>query len=582
MNIDDFSRLGAGTSPLEEDSSSFTTAISTSAYSAAAARMRSRRPLVPPDDDEDRRDAAVAGTILDDAESAAAEGERRIDDEAGPLGPTREETPADEDADADRAVSNGLEAAADASDQAGLEAVNDPIRPYFESIGAVPLLSPEQETVVARRIAIYRAGYHRAILATATALRLGVPWVEAAILQVQRQLATSRSPSETTGQETRLAFLEEHRTTLARLAERVRELALDQRASLPPGRAAGSPHDGDAAPGDSLLRQRQRYARVGALLSELAPDAALIDQVRGELSDLHRTLLRQRAADPAPRTAAAAAPSALCAQLGEPPACFLARQLRIARRFHAYESAKQELVSHNLRLVVSIVKKFRHRGLEFLDLIQEGNAGLMTAADKFDHHRGYRFSTYATWWIRQAVSRALDEQAHFIRLPPHIVAKRGRIRAIRLRLTTALGHSPSAEVLAKEAGLSLEECQRISLIGDRVASLDRPLGADGDSTLMAFIPDRRSAPPDAIDSPRELNERVQALLGTLKDREREIVGLRFGLHDGYRYTLTEIAQRFNLTRERIRQIVASALGRLKHPALQHHLDQYLELPGTAD
>ena len=451
----------------------------------------------------------------------------------------------------------------------------DPIQAYLAHMGSFALLTPAEEVQLARRIALYRSGYQRALLGTTVAVRLAVPWIEQECERRAAMIAQSRSPGGATGQRERLAQLQEHGATLAQLEQRL------GRQPAHPGCVTGiDGRSGDASVSaggeqahDHLLRRR--LARAAALLGELGLERTLIERIHGELLDLLRTVLRLHSPSPAEQPDAAERLERLDGGLGESRDAFLARCARILRRRRLYELAKQQLVAHNLRLVVSIASKFRHRGLEFIDLIQEGNAGLLVAADKFEYQRGYKFSTYASWWIRQAVQRAIDEQANLIHLPQHLIDTRNRIHAIRRRLTAATGHQPSAEVLAREAGVTPEEFNRISGAARRTVSLDRPLVAGGDTAFGALIADPRRAPSEDIDDSAELAGRVTGLLGVLNARESEIIALRYGLRDGHAYTLTDIAQRFQVTRERIRQIQVTALTKLRHPALRHQLESFI-------
>ncbi len=223
-----------------------------------------------------------------------------------------------------------------------------------------------------------------------------------------------------------------------------------------------------------------------------------------------------------------------------------------------------------------MAKKYRRHGVELLDLVQEGNAGLMIAAERFEHQRGYKFSTYATWWIRQTMNRAIGVQSHLIQVPMQLVRQRNRLRAMRAGMAVESGHQPSDDELAARLGISVPDCRRIAQATFSISSLDRPLGPDRDATLLSFLPDAHAGRPDALDSPRDLSQRLDELLETLNAREREILKLRFGLLDGFAYTLTEIAHRFNLTRERIRQIQVHALNKLRNPSLVRSLDGFID------
>jgi RNA polymerase primary sigma factor len=332
----------------------------------------------------------------------------------------------------------------------------------------------------------------------------------------------------------------------------------------------------------SLWRRRRRATNLLEELSlrtsKIQPLMKKLQHIADKMTELERAIGSAEVNDTPPEDVAVMKEelSGLIDLVYEEPELLRKRVKAIQKVFNDYEQAKRELSAGNLRLVVSIAKKYRNRGLSFLDIIQEGNTGLMRAVDKYEYRRGYKFSTYATWWIRQAITRAIADHARTIRIPVHMIETMSKLRNISKRMVQELGREPTIEEIADQAGMSVSEARRVLKISRHPISLDRPVGESEDSYFGDFIEDETAESPVQSAGTEMLKDRIEDVLKTLTYREREIIKLRYGIGDGYTYTLEEVGRIFKVTRERVRQVEAKAIRKLQHPVRARKLEGFLE------
>jgi RNA polymerase primary sigma factor len=457
------------------------------------------------------------------------------------------------------------------------KASDDPIRMYLSQMAEIPLLSRDEEIALAKKIEVTRRQFRRTLLESDYALRHTVEVlkrVHAGELPFDRTIKVSLTEHLTKEQIS--ARMPHNLKTLDRLVRQNREdfEILVRRSTSPRLRAEVRRR--------FIARRRKclelveelslRSRRVTPLLSRLEEFSKRMNYIRTRLAELgHDAVSRDEAADLRQEL------RELMMLTQETPESLHKRVAKAREHFERFEATKRQLSSGNLRLVVSIAKKYRNRGLSFLDLIQEGNTGLMRAVDKYEYRRGFKFSTYATWWIRQAITRAIADQARTIRIPVHMIDVLSKLRHAQKQLTQQLRREPTYEEISKVTDVPLEEVQRVLDIGRHPVSLDRPVGEGEDSSFGEFVEDNDSLDPVRMASGGMLRGKIDELLKTLTYREREIIRLRYGLVDGYSYTLEECGRIFKVTRERVRQIEAKAVAKLQSPCRAERLSSFIKV-----
>ena len=492
-------------------------------------------------------------------------------------GEDEEETETDGDGDELLSKEEAREELAKALSEGSGKRIDDPVRMYLTQMGEISLLTRDEEIRLAKKIEMGRYLFRNRVLNNDYSI--------SQIVETLEQVDAGELPFDRT-----MKISTAESNAKEKIAKRIpvnlktiRKLLAQNRDDWDALESCDDPKEADNIKSRMNLRRRKmarlveecslRTSRVQPMIKKLRSISEKMTQLQRDLgkAELHPDRYEPEDVMVLREELSGLRSLVLC----EPQELAdLVQSVIIV--FDEYEQAKRDLSGGNLRLVVSIAKKYRNRGLTFLDIIQEGNTGLMRAVDKYEYKRGYKFSTYATWWIRQAITRAIADHARTIRIPVHMIETMSKLRNIQKNLLQKLGREPTIEEIADSGEMDVEEARRVMKISRHPISLDRPVGESEDSYFGDFIEDEAAASPTDSATSDMLRGRIEQVLKTLTYREREIIKLRYGIGDGYTYTLEEVGRIFKVTRERVRQVEAKAIRKLQHPVRSRKLSGFVD------
>jgi RNA polymerase primary sigma factor len=462
-------------------------------------------------------------------------------------------------------------------DNESVDATEDPVRMYLMQMGEIPLLTRQEEVTAARLIEVTRTSYRQWMLATDFMLQGATKLLEQ-VRDSKLRLDRTIEVSVTNATE-KVAIMRR----IGPNVKTLRHLLLRNHGDYYIAINKSKPMTDRRAAWKRLVCRRNKAVRLieemNLRTNRLEPIFTKLIAIESQMRNLRDGIEEAKKNGQSNGKTV----EVLNAELRylmrityETPSTLERRVSRVKTYRFAYDAAKRDLSAGNLRLVVSIAKKYRNRGLSFLDLIQEGNTGLMRAVDKFECERGFKFSTYATWWIRQAITRAIADQSRTIRVPVHMIDTMSKVRQVTRDLIQELGREPSVEETAERAGLSLDDARVVIKMARQPLSLDQPVGDHEDSFFGEFLEDYRDDDPLYETNQETLKQQIHDAMQTLNYREREILKLRYGLADGYAYTLEEVGKIFQVTRERVRQIESKAVKKLQHPQRSKSLSSFVD------